>query len=251
MLTLLEAATRGLEAEVAAQNEASSAESAGATSGGTAHPPDDATHDATDDVDPGTVDPAIAAAWQSMSDVERRRVAQEIVDAELERYDMEPVEISFWPINGNGYWSEARHELAISASELDNPSMLSTLVHEVRHAAQHEFTEQTDTGFPDWMPIIDMSGDFARIEAAYGITRVEIEAWRDNFDPRAFTPLPTRPMSGSTMEEWNAYDRECAAYRSQPIEVDARATGDGFVDNLTFEQLQEYQRRAGVPVSAG
>lgn len=38
-----------------------------------------------------------------MTDSERRKVAQEIVDAEFEKYGMDPVEITFKDIKGNGY----------------------------------------------------------------------------------------------------------------------------------------------------
>lgn len=185
-----------------------------------------------------------------MSQAERERVAQAIVDAEFERYGMEPVEIDFESMDHMGYWREGffivGDKLAINQDRLQDPGILHTLVHEVRHAAQHEFIEQTDRSLWDHILRNDKSAEYERIEREHGITREDIEAWDENFGNR--TPAPVMPEN-PTPEEYEQYQREYDEYFEQPTEADAQGTGRDLVNDLTFEDLQDYQRDAGVPIS--
>ena len=185
------------------------------------------------------MDQDIQDAWQQMSAEDRRAVLQEMVDQEFERYGMKPVDITFFtepPEDGMityGSWTDGSGTLKLNEYVLDNPDLMLTTVHEVRHAAQHEFVDQTES-FWDFLPWVDHDEDYDRIEEEHGISREEIESWRENFDDYKST------SNGDSFEE----------YQNQPVEVDAREREDEFAgDELTFEQLQEYQHDAGVDVS--
>ena len=237
-----------LERDAEEQETASAPEGTGGGGGrGTAA---DVARDGSDD-DRGTVDPEVAAAWEDMTDEERREVAQEIVDAEFEKYGMDPVEIDFDDIDGNGFWREGilgiGRTLKIDENELADPDILHTLAHEVRHAAQHEFIERTEPSYS--ILGSDKNQEFEEIEDEYGVTREEIESWEDNFGPFSYKSPPDRPDDDAGPEEWDEYHEEFDEYLDQPVEVDARGGGRGFVEGTSLEDLQEFQREAGVPVS--
>lgn len=228
------------ESEVDQQDAASTADGDGATSDGG----DGAARTAYDgEAGDVPIDPDVRNAWMNdMNEQQRRAVLQEMVDQEFERYGMEPVDITYFYEEPDpdsnlvtfGSWSEDGQTLKLNEYLLSNPDLMLTTVHEVRHAAQHEFIEQTDPGLFDWLPGVDSKADdYERIEEDYGITRDEIEAWRENFDG----------------DNYISPDEDFEAYQAQPVEVDAREREDGFAGDLTFEELQRYQRDAGVPVS--
>lgn len=202
--------------------------------------------------DRGTVDPEVAEDWMEMTDGERQRVAQEIVDAEFEKYGMDPVEITFKDIQGNGHWREGflfiGDELAIDEDRLKDPDILHTLAHEVRHAAQHEFIERTE---PDPFPSIlgdDRQERFQQIEDEHGVTREEIEVWERNFGLFGYKSPPKALEDGASEEERVEYEEKFQEYLDQPVEADARESGREFVEGVTEEELHEFQRAAGVEV---
>ncbi len=228
-----------------AELDAEEQDAASEPEGGTGH---DAAGDGTASVrmldgDAGDVplDPEVQAAWREMTPEQKKAVLQEMVDREFERYGMEPVDISFFYEEPDedgmvtyGSWSNDRGELRMNEYMLYSPDLALTTVHEVRHAAQHEFVEQTEGGMWDWLPWVDgPEADYERIEEEHGITREEIEAWRENSEP------------GNYISPEDDYE----GYRAQPVEVDAREREDEFAGDLTLEDLQQYQRDAGVPVS--
>ncbi|MFE7605331.1 WXG100 family type VII secretion target [Brachybacterium paraconglomeratum] len=237
---------------IADVDEQVSASEHGESGGAEGGDPTDAADQEDGDSDRGTVDPEVAKDWEGMTDSERRKVAQENVNAEFEKYGMDPVEITFKDIKGNGYWSEGflfiGGELAIDEDKLADPDILHTLAHEVRHAAQHEFIERTER---DPFPSIrgdDRQERFQQIEDEHGVTRDEIEEWGRNFGPFGYKSSPKAPEEGAGEEEWAEYEEEFQEYLDQPVEVDARESGREFVDGLTEEELHEFQRAAGVEV---
>lgn len=191
----------------------------------------------------GTVDPDVANTWEHMSDPERRRVAQQIVDEEFARYGMEPVDINFTDLSGNGQWNEIFNRLSIDEERLADPDILHTLVHEVRHAAQHQAISDTRRTLFDR----DTSDDYEAAEDRYGATEEEIRAWRDNQRwPWSYTSPPDAPDQGAPQEDWDRYYEDYAEYVDQPVEVDARRRGREFVDGMTPEDLEGFMERAGV-----
>lgn len=234
-----------LDRDVEEQEIASAADGGGPGAGG------GAADVADDGNDRGTVDPEVADAWEDMTDEERRAVAQEIVDGEFEKYGMDPVEISFEEIDGNGLWNNGfmgiGRKLTISEDALSDPDILHTLAHEVRHAAQHEFIARTQ---PSGSILGDDSRErFEEIEEEYGVTREEIESWEDNFGLFSYKRPPDWPGDEASAEERAEYREEFDEYLDQPVEVDAREGGREFVEDVSLEDLQEFQQEAGVPVS--
>lgn len=223
------------------QDAASDADGAGPGSGGTQRVREITDEEAGD----VPVDPEVQDAWRAMEPEQQQAVLQEMVDEEFERYGMDPEEIQWFYEEPDpdtnlvtfGSWSEDDQVLKMNEHLLDQPGLMLTTVHEVRHAAQYEFIEQTEPEFWDFLPWNDsQAGDYEAIEDEHGVTREEIEAWRENFDGDNYKSTD----KGDTFEE----------YQSQPVEVDAREREDEFAgEELTMEQLKQYQADAGVPVS--
>ncbi|GAP77663.1 hypothetical protein Y09_0480 [Brachybacterium sp. SW0106-09] len=176
----------------------------------------------------GKVDPEVAERWESMSKEDREAVARAIIEEELEQYGIEDVPIDFALTDGNGLWSfgEEGHSISINGSVLDTPRLLHTLAHEARHAAQWEAVQDTEPGFWDWLPGVDSTADdYERLEEEHGFTREEIDSWR---------------------EHWEASEEEKDPYYDRSVEVDARNAGAEFSEELTMEDLDRYEERAGV-----
>lgn len=60
-----------------------------------------------------------------------------------------------------------------------------------------------------------------------GVTRDDAREWRDDFD------------------DYHAPEDDFAAYESQPVEADARASGAEYIDDLDADDLEHPRREAG------
>lgn len=193
----------------------------------------------------------VADAWTAMDPPEQKRVLQEIVAQELERQGVDDVPVYFDDLSEDGaagiwYEFDIRHPLRgehiqIDSTSLEDPDSLNTAVHEARHAAQDNWIEETDEP-PAWQ--------FWREDhsaAEYERIKEEIEAWREN--DKDYTEFP-EDQSGedAPQSEKDAWNEEYEAYREQPLEEDAFEEGDEFAEDITLEELRQYQLDAGVPV---
>lgn len=204
--------------------------------------------------DPGdgvttTNDPEIQAAWDEMSDDERKAVLRQIVEDEVEAYgigmDLEyglpEVEVRFFPgVLSGGAISLQTGIIYLSSDLLERPYGMQIAAHEARHQVQYEMIERTDTDLWDWITGDDNSEEYAQIEEEYGFTREEIEQWRHEFKPWNYEFPPTGDRDSPEYEE------QMQAYRDQEVEVDAREREDEFADEFTIEDLRQAQRDAGV-----
>lgn len=194
------------------------------------------------------VDEDVAAAWNDMNDWQKRKVAQEIVDSEFEKYGMEPVTLQVEDKDEfSGSWNESEKKLTITDAWLDDPSSTAVFAHEVRHAAQSEFVREVEpTGFLWWRD--DKAAEYARLEEEHGITRDDIAAFRENMPEYGgdYVSPPEQLSPDATRAEQKAYAQERYEYEYQPLEHDARTVGDGFSRSLDVEDLRRYQDRAGV-----
>lgn len=250
------------------QEQASSADGAGGGSADPGLPPGAMADDPTSiqeidrDAEYGIVDPKVASAWAKMSDEERRKVAQEMVNQELARYGLPPMEINWKEMDSNGYHRPGflgfGEEIALNPNKLSDPDMLHTIAHEVRHAAQHKAVEHTEWDPWDW----ETDTEYREMEENYGMTREEIDAWRDNSGIFGYKSPPSEapkdPGEGASPEERARYEQEYAEYErkymeyfNQPTEQDARKSGKEFSEGMTMDKLRSYQRDAGVPESEG
>lgn len=176
----------------------------------------------------GEVDPEVAERWEAMSKEDREAVARAIIEEELKRYGIEDVPINFDLTSANGQWSVGGdgHAISINGSLLDTPRLLHTLAHEARHAAQWEAVQDTEPGDWDWLPFVDSTqDDYERLEEEHGFTKEEIDSWRDH---------------------WQRSEEEKDPYYDRSIEVDARNAGSEFSEELTMEDLDRYERLAGI-----
>ncbi len=114
-----------------------------------------------------------------------------------------------------GSWSEGDRVLRIDEGNLDDPTILATVAHEVRHAQQHKAVDD----LPWWW--------WEKYHGPPGVGQPEVEDWRDNFD-----------------DYKTSTDDGFEAYHSQPIEADARETGGGFLDDLGKDDLERIREEA-------
>ncbi len=164
----------------------------------------------------GTASPEVAARWAELTDAERQAIIAQIVEELAAESGIENPEIVWDPsLSGNGEWRESSGTIAINPDRLDDPDVLHTVAHEVRHARQYEAIRDLD----DWTwPWEDDAFDEHEDD---GITEEQAEEWEENFDDYQSTD------NGDTFEE----------YYEQPVEEDARDGGREFLDGLTEEEL--------------
>lgn len=206
----------------------------------------------------GKVNPEIARAWKDMDREDQERVLQEIARQELEAYGAPELTVHFDSDTGySGYWTESGglrfwrgEHIVIDDAVVSNPDSLNTVAHEARHAAQNQWIEDTDAPSSWELWAEDSSAEeYERIEREHGVTQEEIEAWRENDKDYKSYPDDPQPPDDAPQEEHDAWNEEYEAYREQPLEEDAFDTGDEFAEGMTMDDLRQYQRDAGVPVS--
>ena len=115
--------------------------------------------------DPGdgvmtTNDPAIQAAWEDMSEDDRRAVLAQIVEDEVAAYGMNAgqefapvdVEVRFFPgFLSGGAISLETGMIYLSSDLLDSPYGLQIAAHEARHQVQYELIHRTAADPWDWI----------------------------------------------------------------------------------------------------
>lgn len=230
---LLRAMGEAAVREAGQQDDASAGGGASGGSGGAAGERDrgrgDSAGDDEQDRDPeeyGDLPPEVRQQWDSYDDEQKRMIVRQIIRERAEHYgvDMPSVRIDD-SIDGNGVWRELPgpliDQVVINEDVLEDPMILHTVFHEMRHAGQWEAMRDADPFLPWQDPTYD-----------HGFTPEEVQEWKDNQSD--YQPAPTD-------EEWEndpeaaqeKYDR----YFDQPVEVDAREEGAEFVEGMTPEEL--------------
>ena len=208
----------------------------------------------------GQVSPEVARAWSNMSEAQQQQVLQEIVNQELERQGLPPLDVHFEDLGEDGlggYWIEfdifqpwRGEHIVIDLEAAKDPWVVNIAAHEARHAAQDQWIEETEG--PSWWQIWaedDSAAEHERIEREHGVTPEEIDAWREN--DKDYQPAPgPQPDENAPQSEHDAWNEEYEKYREQPLETDAFDTGDEFAEEITLEELQQYQQDAGVPITS-
>ncbi|SDK70482.1 Zn-dependent peptidase ImmA, M78 family [Nocardioides sp. YR527] len=164
----------------------------------------------------GMASPETAERWAQLTDAERKAIIDQKIEELAEEYGVD-VEDIVWDAQGstNGYWSEDDHTVHLNPGNVDNPDILHTVAHEMRHARQYEAIDDNND-FQFWW-----EDDPFDMHEEDGITEKQAEEWEDNFDDYKSTD------NGDTYEE----------YYNQPVEADARKSGREYLDNLTPAEL--------------
>lgn len=187
----------------------------------------------------GVIDPEVERQWAQMSDDERRATLEEMAEALADGYAVDGFEIRIEDLedsdgdgddddpdtDSHGSWSDHDRVLRIDTNDLDDPDTINTMAHEVRHAAQHENVRDAFPGLVD-QALIEAGLKDDPFHPPPGVTRDEVEAWRDNF------------------EDYQAPQDGFDDYFNQPVEQDARASGDAYVDDLTGADLEDHREAA-------
>ena len=159
--------------------------------------------------------------WRGFTDEERQTILTEIIEERAEHYGigMPQVEFRDEPGGANGSWSEgeshSESKVMLHNDVIDDPMILHTVFHELRHGGQHEAVEDADV--PWWAfwqdPVYEN-----------GVTEEQVQAWEENFE----NYIPAR----------EDYD----GYFNQPVEVDARGEGSTYLEGMTAKELERLLR---------
>ena len=186
-------------------------------------------------LDYGSLDPEIYDAYMALGPEEQQAVLQEIVNRQAAEMGIDPPpEIIFDDeLIEKGYagtWSESSGELRINPQTAANdPRMaMNTAVHEMRHAQQHDVTNEA---VPNWLQ--RLFG--AETEAPEGFTDEQAETWHENQNNYESPPSEEEAEDMTQAE----IDAQYEAYFDQPTEVDARQAGERYIDDLTIEEFED------------
>lgn len=183
----------------------------------------------SDDGPEEVVDPEVAREWENMSDEERRAVIEEIAEQRARDAGIDDFEVRIEDLedqdgdgtdddpstDSHGSWSEDDRVLRIDENDLDDPSIIGTVAHEVRHAEQHKAVD----GLPWWW--------WEDYEGPPGVSQEQAEEWEENFDDY------------KTSDD-DGFD----AYHDQPVERDAREAGSDYLDDLDKDELEKIREEA-------
>ncbi|MGH3351850.1 MAG: hypothetical protein ACRDPS_14375 [Nocardioides sp.] len=176
----------------------------------------DGTDDGLDDTreQRGLASPETAERWAQLTDYERKAIIDQKIEELAEEYGVD-VEDIIWDdtISGNGSWSESEKAVRLNPDRLDDPDLLHTVAHEMRHARQNEAVDDMN----DWQ--FPWEDDPFDMHEEDGITEDQAEEWEENFD------------------DYKSPDKDFDAYYNQPVEADARNTGRDYLDNVTPDEL--------------
>ncbi|EGD40399.1 hypothetical protein ACWZJV_06425 [Nocardioides sp. WG-D5] len=163
----------------------------------------------------GMASPATAERWAQLTDDEKRAIIDQKIKELADEYGLEVDDIIWDGSLGstNGSWSEGERTVRLNPNNLDNPDILHTVAHELRHARQHEAIRDNND-FQFWW-----EDDPFDMHEEDGITEEQAEEWEDNFD------------------DYKPSDQDFDAYYNQPVEADARKSGREYLDNLTPAEL--------------
>jgi hypothetical protein len=175
------------------------------------------------------VDPEVAREWEDMSDEERRAVIEHIAEQRAREAGVDDFEVRIEDLedqdgdgtdddpntDSRGSWSEDDRVLRIDEGNLDDPTILGTVAHEVRHAEQHKAVDD----LPWWW--------WEEYDGPPGVSQSEVEDWKYNFES------PKRSQT-------DGFD----AYANQATERDARETGGGYLDDLDKDDLEKIREEA-------
>lgn len=175
------------------------------------------------------VDPQVAREWEQMTDDERRALVEHISEELAREAGVDDFEVRIEDLEDKdgdgtdddpqtdsfGSWSEDERVLRIDEGNLDDPKILATVAHEVRHAQQEK--EIDDLPFWPWE-------DY---DPPPGITEEQVEEWKDNFE-----------------DYKTSEDDGFEAYHDQPVEEDAREAGSRYLDELDAEELERLREGA-------
>lgn len=166
----------------------------------------------------GTASPEVAERWAELSDRERRAIIEEMVVELADENGVQDPTIEWmdeaW--DANGQWSDGQPgTVRFNEGMLDDPRILHTVAHEMRHGRQFEAMRDKDDWHWPWQddPLDEHTAD--------GITEEQVEQWQRNFDDYQST------SNGDSYED----------YFTQPVEEDARDSGREYLDGLSDDEL--------------
>lgn len=189
------------------------------------------------DVNGDGLPPDVVSRWSQMTQAEREQALQAMANRIAAQYGMASIPVRVEQLNSLegltylGLWNGSR--ITINESVLNDPNVVSnTLAHEARHAVQQHMAQQAAPGF--WERLMRFIGVSSWPEwPHYGISQETALEWDQNYSDYQSPPNPFDPNNPDSVAQFNAY-------LNQPIEVDARAYGDSFVQNMTQEQFEQF-----------
>ncbi len=197
----------------------------------------------------GVLESEIEEEWKKLTEEERKRVLQAMLDEEFAKDGMKAPKISFesseelygeWRQNGLGHKELMVNQILVKDS-VEARWAINTIAHEARHAEQHQLDEEVTPKAIDYRmgPREREAKEKHREDLLkqHNVTPEEVHAWHNDFNPPPWDPLVDLFKTKEEKEE---------DYWNQSIEVDARGAGRYFVNSMTPEEFENYKSRAGV-----
>ncbi len=167
------------------------------------------------------VDAQVAASWKfELTDAERRRAAQVIVNELCEKYGIDPKKIT-WTTELGGEVAAFNGEIKINPETLSDPFTLNVIAHETRHYAQRVAMVNQQNPWNPWTWLSSVNENM-------GVTDEEVDSWIEN------------------KKHYIQPGDDYQAYLNQPVEVDARKAGNNFSTHITLEDLKHYSGNPGL-----
>jgi hypothetical protein len=173
----------------------------------------------------GELPQEVIDAWATMPDWKRQATLRNLAQEYATKYGIPAPNVDFPNItdptdaNTFGQWKEWSKTLEIDSSDVSDPYIINTLIHEMRHASQNDIARDAN---PDiltkWLVEHGLRAD--PLANHPGVTKEQALTWKDNF------------------EHYITYEKDPYGYSSQPVEVDARTTAESEVNNFTYEHLK-------------
>lgn len=178
--------------------------------------------------DYGELPDGMTEKWESYSFEEKQAIFRQIVREQAELYGIDPPPEIEW-VDDPEYTSNGtaigEDKIKINVNNMDDPMMLHTIYHEVRHNGQIHMINDQPGDLERW--INDVVG---RDDYPDGVTQEQVDEWEENF------------ADGNYIDPGEDYD----GYFDQPVEVDARESGsegvEGISPDKTDELLEDGQR---------
>ena len=169
--------------------------------------------------DYGELPPEVREAWEGYTREEKEAIIEQILEERADRYGVDEPNLTIEDRGEDswGMWKEpgwaSDGRVVLNEQKIDDPMVLHTVYHEMRHAGQYEAVRDAD---PFWW--------FQDPEYNHGMTEEEVSEWEENQE--------------------NYIPGGEDGYFEQPVEVDAREEGSEFVEGMTPEELDRLLEEA-------
>lgn len=171
--------------------------------------------------DYGELPDGMTEKWESYSPEEKQAIFRQIVREQAELYGIDPPPEIEW-VDDDEYTSNGtaigEDKIKINLQNMDDPMMLHTIYHEVRHNGQIHMMNDQPGNFERWV-----NDRLGRDDYPDGVTQEQVDEWKENF------------ADGNYIDPGDDFE----GYFDQPVEVDAREAGSEGVEGISPDKTDD------------